>query len=111
MEVIPQQDYCPVEPEQSESKPTTPKSATLTPESANPAQPSQEAESNRPMGVVPPNMPNQAQVSDKAEKPSKTSPWLFILVMILLAVSSGLGYLIVSGNTEVLNLIREFFPF
>jgi len=76
METVPQPDYCPVEPK--------------------------EENINQPIGVVPPEMPNQAEISTKTDKSSKTSPWLFILVMLLLAISSGLGYLIVMGQTDVL---------
>lgn len=76
METVPQPDYCPVEPK--------------------------EKDNNQPIGVVPPEMPNQAEISTKTDKSSKTSPLLFILVMLLLAISSGLGYLIVMGQTDVL---------
>ena len=86
MEIVPQPNYCPVEPEEKTKE-------------------------NQPVGVVPPNMPNQAEISIKTDKSSKTSPLLFILVMILLIISSGLGYLIVTGNTEILNLIGESIQF
>jgi len=90
METVPQPDYCPVEPGQSDSN------------KANPAPDNNEDNNNQPIGVVPPAMPNQAEATTKTDKSTKTSPWLFILVMILLTISSGLGYLIVSGQTNVL---------
>lgn len=90
METVPQPDYCPVEPEQFDN------------DKAKPASVSKEDNINQPIGVVPPDMPNQAEVTSKADKSAKTSPWLFILVMFLLTISSGLGYLIVMGQTDVL---------
>lgn len=87
MEVIPQKDYCSVEPKE-QAKKSEKKSASNT--------------DNQPIGVVPPEMPNQAVAAEETDKPSKTSPLLFILVMILLTISSGLGYLLVSGQTSIL---------
>lgn len=89
MEAVPQPNFCPVEPEDNQSQ------------AKKPVKNTNNNTNNQPMGVVPPDLPGQAQ-APKAEKSSKTSPWLFILVMILLAVSSGLGYLLVSGQTNAL---------
>lgn len=90
MEIVPQPNFCPIEPENNKSQ------------AKKPVKNSSSNTDNQPMGVVPPELPNQTEASAKAGKSTKTSPWLFILVMLLLTISSGLGYLIVSGQTNLL---------
>ena len=76
MEVVPQKDYCPVEP-------------------TNKGEPAHEQ-----APVSPPSQP-EAQAQIQAEPSAKPSAILIIIVMLLLIVSSGLGYLIFTGNTAI----------
>jgi len=73
MEIIPQKNYTPIETE-------------IKPEVKTPPPP-----------VTPPPAPPAPKNNDKP------SPLLLIMVIILLIISSGLGYLILSGNTEALD--------
>ena len=77
MEVVPQKDYCPVEP-------------------TNKGEPAHEQ-----APVSPPSQP-EAQAKIQTEPSAKPSTILIIILMLLLTVSSGLGYLIFTGNTAIL---------
>lgn len=48
--------------------------------------------------VKPAEVANKALIKSTNEK---VSPWLVVLVVILLIISSGLGYLIVTEQTEI----------